>query len=142
MDANMNLKKILPILLLVVLVSICGLFVWAYDSPQVQDFFIIHGRGTEDDLAFAFAVSLRNNDPAAYEMIDPSLKPRLDDWMNTHRGKKCTNWADTVLGGEGTIQGYRVVLDCFGENKWLNFKVDNIVIKDMRVIDWGEVKEE
>jgi hypothetical protein len=24
----------------------------------------------------------------------------------------------------------------------LNFKVDNIVIKDMRVIDWGEVKEE
>jgi hypothetical protein len=103
---------------------------------------IIHRRGTEVELAFAFAVSLRNNDSAAYEMIDPSLEPRLDDWMNVHRGQKCTNWADTVLLGKGTTQGYRVVLDCFGENKWLNFKVDDIVIMDMRVVDWGEVREE
>jgi hypothetical protein len=141
-DANMKLKKILPILILVMLVSICGLYVWAYDSPQVQDFFIIHRRGTDYDLAFAFAVSLRNNDPAAYEMIDPSLKPRLDDWMHAHLGKKCTRFADTVIGGNGTIQGYQVILDCFGENKWLSFDVDNIVIKDMKVIDWGVVKEE
>jgi hypothetical protein len=103
---------------------------------------LIHSRGTTSDLAIAFAVSLRNNDPAAYDMIDPILKPRLDNWMNVHRGKKCTNWADTVLGGKGTKQGYMVILDCFGENKWLSFTVDNIVIKDMKVIDWGEVREE
>ncbi|HET6595368.1 MAG TPA: hypothetical protein VFG81_07080 [Anaerolineales bacterium] len=137
----MNIKKGLPILLLVVLVLICGLVSWARNSPLAQDYFLIHRRETEYDLAFAFAVSLRNNDPAAYEMVDPTLKPRLDDWMNTHRGKKCTNWADTVFLGAGTTQGYQVILDCFGENNWLSFKVDNIVIKDMMVIDWGEVKE-
>jgi hypothetical protein len=138
----MNFRKILPIFLLVMLVLICGLVTWARNSPLVQDYLIIHRRGTEVELAFAFAVSLRNNDSAAYEMIDPSLEPRLDDWMNVHRGQKCTNWADTVLLGKGTTQGYRVVLDCFGENKWLNFKVDDIVIMDMRVVDWGEVREE
>jgi hypothetical protein len=138
----MNFRKILPIFLLVMLVLICGLVTWARNSPLVQDYLIIHRRGTEVELAFAFAVSLRNNDSAAYEMIDPSLEPRLDDWMNVHRGQKCTNWADTVLLRKGTTQGYRVVLDCFGENKWLNFKVDDIVIMDMRVVDWGEVREE
>lgn len=138
----MNFRKMLPILLLIVFVLVYGLVAWAPNSPLVQDYLLIHCCRTASDLAIAFAVSLRNNDPAAYEMIDPSLEPRLDDWMNVHRGKRCTNLADTVLGGKGTKEGYRVVLDCFGENRWLTFKIDNIVINDMKVIDWGDVREE
>ena len=134
-------RKLFFMFLLIVSMSICGLFIWAQNSPRVQDYFLIHDRGTESDLAFAFAVSLRNNDPAAYEMIDPRLKSRLDDWMNRHRGKRCTNWADTVLGGKGSKEGNLVVLDCFGEGKWLTFKVDNIVIREMKVVDWGDVEE-
>ena len=74
-------------------------------------------------------------------MIDPTMKTRLDDWMKTHRGKVCTNRADTVLLGRGTNLGYRVIVDCFSENRWLSFKIDDIVIKDMKVIGWGDVKE-
>jgi hypothetical protein len=138
----MMLKKTYLILILSALVLIIGLFNWAQNSPIVQDYYLIHNRDTEFDVAFAFAVSLRNNDSAAYEMIDPNLKSRLDDWMNVHRGKKCTRWADTVFLGKGTKEGYIVILDCFGEHKWLSFTVDNIVIEDMKVINWGEVAEE
>ena len=138
----MKIKKIYLILPLGVLVIICGLVSWVRNSPIVQDYQLIHHRDTEDELVFAFAVSLRNNDPAAYDMIDPSLKPRLDDWMYIHRGTKCTNRADTVFAGKGTIKGSIVILDCAGKNKWLHFSVDNIVVEDMKIIDWGEVKDE
>lgn len=138
----MSRNRILPITLSIGLVLIFGAYIWAQDSPLIQDYLLIHHRGTEADIALAFAVSLRNNDPAAYELIDPSLKSRLDDWIHEHRGKRCTNLADTVLLGKGTVQGYQVVLECFGENKWLYFEIDNIVVKDMRVMDWGKVKEQ
>jgi hypothetical protein len=138
----MDSKKKILLALLSVLVITSGLLIWAQNSPSVQDYFLIHDRDTEFDVAFAFAVSLRNNDPAAYAVIDPSLKARVDDWMNVHRGKKCTRWADTVFLGKGTKEGYIVILDCFGEHKWLSFTVDNIVIEDMKVTNWGEVEEE
>ncbi len=93
-------------------------------------------------MTAAFATALRINHPAAYDMIDPTLKPRLDEWMNTHQSKKCKHIPYFFMGGTGTKQGSRTDLSCFGYNGRIDFDVDNIVIKDMKVIDWGEVTED
>jgi hypothetical protein len=63
--------------------------------------------------------------------------------MRVHQGKKCVRKADTVLTGSGTKEGYMIVFDCYGKNnKWLYFMVDNIIIRDMKVINWGDIVEE
>ncbi len=132
--------KIVSLLLLVVVFA-CGLGIWAETSPVAYDYRTMHNPVTEDDLVFAFATALRINHPAAYDMIDPSLKPRLDEWMNSHQSKKCEDTPDYFNIEPGTKQGSKSVLNCFGYNGWINFEVDNIIIKDMQVIDWGEVTE-
>ena len=73
----------------IVIVFTCVLMIWAKVTTQaVADYKWIHSRDTEGELVAAFVTALRINHPAAYEMIDPSLKPRLDEWMNTHRTEK------------------------------------------------------
>jgi hypothetical protein len=140
---NDRAKIFLQLLLSVlVIVSICGLGLWALSSPLVDDYYWIHRRDTEAHLALAFTIALRTNHPSAYDMIDSSLEPRLDEWMSVHKGKRCTRQANTVLIGGGTTEGYKVVFSCFGQNNWLDIEVDNIVIKDMKVVDWGDVSEE
>ncbi|MFN8461192.1 MAG: hypothetical protein U0X93_05410 [Anaerolineales bacterium] len=118
----------------------CVFAMWAANSPVVYDYEYIYDRDTEQDLVFAFATALRINHPEAYEMIDPTLKPRLDEWMNTHQSKKCEYRPDFFMSGTGTMQGHRTSFSCFGYNEPIHFEVDNIVIKDMKVIDWGEVR--
>ena len=130
------------LLLLLAVVFTCGLGIWAENSPVVYDYRYIYDRDTEYDLAFAFATALRINHPAAYDMIDPTQKPRLDKWMSSHQSKECEHIPEVFLVGIGTKQGSKSVLSCFGSNGWILFNVDNIVIKDMKVIDWGEVTEE
>jgi len=129
------------LLFLLVVVFACGLRVWVEYSPTVFDYRVIHNRDTVYDLTAAFSTALRINHPAAYDMIDPALKPRLDEWMNTHQSKKCKNIPYFFMTGTGTKQGRRSVLSCFGYNGSIDFEVDNIVIRDMEVIDWGEVRE-
>ena len=79
--------------------------------------------------------------PAAYDMIDSSLKPRLDEWMNTHQSKNCKEIPHYSSIEPGTRRGSKVVSNCLGNNEWIDFSVDNIVIKDMKVMDWGKVTE-
>ncbi|MBV6450049.1 MAG: hypothetical protein MHPDNHAH_00769 [Anaerolineales bacterium] len=129
------------LLLLFVVVFACGLSIWAEYSPVVDDYRWIYNRETEDDLVSAFATALRINHPAAYDMIDPALKPRLDDWMNTHQSLKCKNIPYFFMNGFGTSQGSKSMLSCFGYDGRTRFEVDDIVIRDMKVIDWGEVIE-
>jgi hypothetical protein len=136
-----NSVKILVLFLLVVVFA-CGINTWIEYSPVVHDYRYIHNRDTEDELVLAFATALRINHPAAYDMIDPSLKPRLDAWMNTHQSKKCAHIPEVFTAAIATKQGTRTVLLCLGpNNEWIDFDVDNIVIKDMKVIDWGKVTE-
>jgi hypothetical protein len=135
-----RVKRLL--LLLCVVVLAYGLSIWVYYSPVVDDYRWIYHRDTEDDLVSAFATALRINHPAAYDMIDPTLKPRLDAWMNTHQSLKCKNIPYFFMNGFGTKQGSKSMLSCFGYNGRIEFDVDNIVIKDMKVIDWGEVIED
>ena len=138
------MKKIIKIVLLLVLVLVfvCGLGFWTEFSPVGYDYQWIYKRNTDEDhLVFAFATALRINHPAAYDMIDPSLKPRLDEWMNTHQSKKCEDVPYYSSIEPGTRRGTKVVSECLGNNEWLNFSVDNIVVKDMKVMDWGKVTE-
>lgn len=130
------------LLLLFVVVFACGLSIWAEYSPTAFDYRNIYGRrDTDYDLLFAFATALRINHPAAYDMIDPALKPRLDDWMNTHQSLKCKNIPHFFMSGTGTRQGSNIGLSCFGYDGRIRFEVDDIVIRDLKVIDWGEVIE-
>lgn len=127
--------------LLLVVIFACGFSIWSQTSPVVFDYQYVYDRDTEHDLAAAFATALRINHPAAYDMIDPTLRPRLDEWMNTHQSMRCKDKPEAFMVGVGTKQGSKAVLTCLGYNGPLFFRVDNIVIQDMRVIDWDEVKE-
>jgi hypothetical protein len=125
--------------LLLVVIFVCGFSIWAEFSPVAFDYQYIYDRDTEHDLAAAFATALRINHPAAYDMIDPALKPRLDEWMNTHQSMRCKDKPEAFMVGVG--QGSKAVLTCLGYTGPLFFRVDNIVIKNMKVIDWDEVRE-
>ena|SRR5687767_12549527 len=138
------MKKATKILLLLFLIVVfaCGLSFWTEYSPVGYDYKVIHNRDIEHELLFAFATALRINHPAAYDMINPSLKPRLDKWMNTHQSKKCKEIPHYFNIVPGTRRGSKVVSNCLGNNEWIEFSVDNIVTKDMKVIDWGGVSEQ
>jgi hypothetical protein len=132
-----NSIKILLLLLLVVVFA-CGLGFWAENSPVAYDYRTMHNPVSEADLLFAFSTALRINHPAAYDMIDPSLKPRLDEWMNTHQSERCESIPDYFNIESATKQGSKVVCNCSGNNGRIEFSVDKIVINnDMKVIDWG-----
>ncbi len=138
------MKKLITILFLLFLVVAlaCGLHLWIQTSPWVDDYQTLNSRDTAVSLVMAFATALRINDPAAYDMIDPSLKPRLDIWMNTHQSQKCLSEADWFLVSDGTQLGKKISFGCYIKDNHLTYEVDNIVVKDMKVIDWGEVTEE
>ena len=137
----MKKRKSIFLIISGVLVFSCLLLIWALTSPIADDYYWVYRRDAESHLAFAFSTALRINHPAAYDMVNPGLKPRLDEWMNVHQPKRCIRKAGTSFIA-GRKEGYATVLNCMGENGWLRFEVDNIIIEDMKVIDWGEVIDE
>ncbi len=140
----MTMKKKITILLILFLVVVfgCGLHLWIQTSPWLEDYKFINRRDTEINLVLAFVTALRINDPAAYDMIDPSLKPRLDAWMTTHPSQRCIREADWFFISDGTQLGEKITFGCATKDIYLLYDIDNIVVKDMKVIDWGEVTEE
>ena len=136
--------------LLVIFVSVifvCSFTLWANNSPSVADYKWIRNRDTESDVVDAFVTALRINHPAAYQMTDPSLKPRLDDWMNTHRPKKCVDepWIflkGYIIPANGVKQGWKVVFGCRIRGADFTLKINGIVIENLQVVDWKEVVEE
>jgi hypothetical protein len=137
-------KKIRVILIILGALGLlaCVVLVWALNSPEVGDYYWMRKRGTDIDLAFAFAIALRRNDPAAYEMIDPSLRPRLDEWMNTHQGWKCINKPHTTLIGNIPNEGFHVAFGCSSDSRADVIFIRKILIENMRVVGWGEVIED
>jgi len=136
-----NRGKLL-LLVLGIVAFACGLSIWAGYSPVVYDYEYIYDRDTEQDLASAFATALRINHPQAYDMIDPALKPRLDEWMNTHQRMKCKDKPEAFMVGRSTNPGWEAGLVCLGYTGPRHFQIDSIIINDMRVVDWGEVIDE
>jgi len=142
-----NRTKI-ALVVFVIIVLACSLTLLAYKSPAVDNYRWISNRDTEDELVPAFVTALRINHPAIYEMIDQSLKPRVDEWMNTHQAKKCIDEPYIFLSGNATRAngiklGWSVVFGCRSESYTdLTFKVNGIVVKDLKVVEWKEVIEE
>jgi hypothetical protein len=138
-----QMKKSIKILLLLLLIIVflCGSIFWVDNSLNVGDYRTIHNHDSDLDLAFAFATDLRINHPDAYDMIDPSLKPRLDEWMEAHKIQKCVREADYFLISNGSNEGKKIEFGCFTDTSYLSYEVDDIVIKDLKVVDWGAVKE-
>jgi hypothetical protein len=75
-------------------------------------------------------------------MIDPNLKPRLDEWMNSHKSQECIGEITSSFIRAGTNLGKKITFSCFNGTSYLSFEVDDIVIKDLKVIDWGVVRKE
>lgn len=138
------MKKNTKILLLFffVIVLVYGLIFWADNSPIGGDRQSSPPPDPKVQLAYGFAFSLFTNDPDAYEMIDPNLKPRLDEWMNSHKSQKCVGEITYSVIRAGTNVGDKITFGCFTGTSSLDFEVDDIVIKDLKVIDWGEIREE
>jgi len=140
MEVGMKYRQriTLIIILLAVLVLFCGLGFWAENSPAVFDYRLIHNRDTNDDVLFAFATALRINHTAVYDMIDPGLKPRLDEWMDTHQIQRCKSVPHVTLIWPATKYGKKVEIVCYGRDEIIDFVVDNIVVIDGEVVLWGE----
>lgn len=128
--------KILPLFILGVVFA-CILYIWLTFSPTAALYRLIRNRDTEDQLASAFTAALFTNHPAAYDMIDLALEPRLDKWMSTHQSAKCTGWPDLFSVGSETetTSSYTVGLTCYGINGWVDLEVE-IVIEDMKVVSF------
>ncbi len=137
------MKKNTRILLLVILAVVfaLGAKLWADKSTIGGDEYSSPPIDPAIELAFDFAHALQRNDLRAYDMIDPNLKPRLDEWMNSHKSRECVRDVDYSLISAGTNSGKMIIFGCFTETFYLDFEVDDIVIKDLKVIDWGEVRE-
>ncbi|GJM40344.1 MAG: hypothetical protein DHS20C20_06260 [Ardenticatenaceae bacterium] len=113
---------------------------WAFYFPFLRE-------RTSSDVAQDFAKALRLNEQEAYELADPQLWPRIDQWMETHRVRDCIRVPDEQFtGGGGSNGNHTVLFYCFLENGLrYEFDVYDIQIvkieESFRVIDWGEVKE-
>lgn len=135
------------LLVFLVVVAVLGLWIWAAFSPTVYDYRLIYNHDMDNGdpkgaLLFAFTTALRINHPAAYDMIDPELKPRLDEWMGAHQIQKCKSIPHVTLIWPATKYGEKVEIVCYGRDEIIDFVVDDILIMDMKVTDWGEVREE
>jgi hypothetical protein len=136
--------KVVAILVILGIILACGfLYVVFATPPWVTDFLTIQLRHrSEDDFAEAFAVALRSNDRVAYEMVDPALHPRLDEWMHSHHPWYCNRSHDFFMSAPNSDGTYRVVFDCWTDQGGRGIEIDDIVIQDMRILDWGEVTED
>ena len=118
--------------------------------PFAYDYRSLRNRETPGQVADAFSTALRNNDEAAYELTSPPLWPRLDEWMNTHRVRKCSGFidGDRIYGfgtpvKESNAYSYDLKFACDTKDGGYAFNVEGIIVgeEDLLVKDWGEITE-
>lgn len=154
MKSQQGVRKSCVVVLCIVglVILSVGIYVWASFSPLVEDIRWINSRDNVSDLSMAFLVALKTNDPAAYEMIDPAMKDRLDEWMDTHKPVRCSQRANFIMTDTSAYLNdrepkvTRPMLACFAEEngKVYNYyiEVKELYIRDMRIIDWEGLSEE
>jgi hypothetical protein len=101
----------------------------------------LQARDTPTEVGDAFTTALRLNHPAAYELTDPKLRPRVDEWMISHEVQECKRWSDWF--GIEAFEEYTSSFSCVREGGgYYIFTVVHIKVEDERVVDWERVKEE
>ena len=112
---------------------------WSYYS-------IFPKKETAFGFSARFAFALRLNDSIAYELSDPSLWPRIDQWMEEHEAQTCVRVPDEQFPGGGNKEHSDVWFYCYLEKGEYRFNVLDIIIEEQEgnfyVVDWGEVIEE
>ena len=129
--------------LTVLSILICLLLAVIATSQQFDDYFFLKRRETPRRVAVAFATALRLNHQDAYELTDPDLWPRLDEWMSMHEVQTCEERVGDVLGG-GIEVRFEVDFSCYLEGGGIySIRVKDIILENGdTVVDWGEVTEE
>lgn len=127
------------LVLFVVAVQIIFPNLWAYYLPFLRERSAI-------DVSESFAKALRLNDSIAYELADPDLWPRIDQWMETHQVQNCIKVPDEQFtGGIGVNGNHTELFYCFVAEGEYEFDVYDVQIEETdgtyRVIDWGKVVE-
>lgn len=115
-------------------------YVWG-SSAQVDEYFRLFKRGTESELAVAFALALIKNHPVAYEIADTDLESRIDEWMKNRQPPNCTNETYFFYGhsGDGVFD---VFYDCYTrDGAQYFFTINHIKIKDLKIVDFASVSE-
>lgn len=130
-----------------------GYLLFAFWKTKDPDTFLFLGTNYEafdsaSDVAAAFALALRLNHKIAYELTDPSLHLKLDEWMANHKPRDCDEWAlgdgnFLSFGNPSRLYEYDVAFTCYLHKGGLySFNVENIVVQSLKVVSWGTVEED
>ena len=151
-NESMNGRKLLKTLVAVVIMigfAVAVAKVIQYPSQRMEKFTnrLLYERYSGADVAVAFATALRLNSEVMYDVTDPSLWPKLDEWMSHHQAKECDvwnwdNWNDGAMIGGGA-DGFDVFFYCELETgEFYTLEVHNIDVRGgFRVFGWQEVVE-
>ncbi len=98
-------------------------------------------------FAHDFAAALRLNDSEAYNMTDPSLHPRIDEWLLSHSPRICTREFSEPFSGGGTMEeGYYISFSCQTSTGIYNMTIPDVFVKELEtdfiITDWGYVEED
>ncbi len=99
------------------------------------------------DFVYDFAMALRLNNEKAYEMVEPTLHPRIDEWLITHEVSICIRENSEPFTGGGRMEdGFDVSFSCFTKDGGYFFRIHDVFVKELGesfiITDWGEVIEE
>ena len=90
--------------------------------------------------ARAFIVALRLNDERAYQMAEPGLHSRLDNWMSTHpKAPKCAFYDSGSIrtSGTGIENQFNLVFNCnIANNGRYQLRVLSIVLVQGEDGEW------
>lgn len=114
-------------------------YLWSYYLPSFRE-------QSATDVSESFAKALRLNDHIAYELADPNLWPRIDQWMETHHVQNCMRIPDEQFtGGTDTEGNHTELFYCYVNEGEYEFDIYDIQIEEQedgfRVINWGEIVE-
>lgn len=109
---------------------------------------VLTRRSSSTEVATAFVMGLRLNDPSVYEIVDPQLWPEIDEWMQNHQVQTCLI---SETGGNMGIGGYTtkfsVTFSCYvSRGELYRLRIEGILVEEYEprkrhVIGWGEVIE-
>ena len=143
-----TIPTVFPTVLLLILIAFFCRSVWlrGYTTDEQR----MRSRNTPYETSEAFATALRRNDPLAYELADPTLWPKIEEWMQDHKARDCERMHyEDIPTSFYTDQESKLFVStvrhrCSLENNGggFNYTVEDIVVTDdLMVINFGRVKE-